>query len=229
MTVEKLLDQIERRLTNRVTHNASVNRYELRELLNETLSELASMEQWEFLKKHLLLAQTEEGVRNYDLPEDFPTNFLQSFDPPDTDVINYSVLLDDGSTASALTYETVDQFYLRDLSAESNSRPSHYTIISAPSGTRQIALGPPPDSTSYTISGTYIPNEYNMNNRDSLPLMPSSHEVLRYGVLRQAQPENQRWEAEYIRSLRHLYYTQAKLNPASMAVERPVQTRKLIN
>jgi|TARA_R100001086_G_scaffold58450_1_gene26745 hypothetical protein len=228
MIVEKLLDQIERRLTNKVTQVASVNRYELRELLNETLAELASMEQWEFLKKHLLLAQTEEGVRNYDLPEDFPTNFLHSFDPPDTDVVNYSVQLDDGSTASSLTYETVDQFYQRNLSAESNSRPSHYTIVSSPSGVRQIALGPPPDSTSYTISGTYIPNEFNMNNRDSLPLMPSNHNVLRYGVLRQAQPRNQRWEAEYMRSLQHLYYTQAKLNPASFVVERPVQTRKLI-
>ena len=67
-----------------------------------------------------------------------------------------------------------------------------------------------------------------MRNRDALPLMPSNHNVLRYGVLRQAQPKEQRWEAEYIRSLRHLYYTQAKLNPASMVVERPVQTRKLI-
>ena len=35
MTVEQLLNQIERRLTNNVTRNAAVNRYELRELLNE--------------------------------------------------------------------------------------------------------------------------------------------------------------------------------------------------
>jgi len=43
MTEEKLLDQIERRLTNNVTRNAPVNRYELRELLNETLAEIAGM------------------------------------------------------------------------------------------------------------------------------------------------------------------------------------------
>ena len=39
MTVEKLLDQIERRLTSNGTRNASVKRYELRDLLNETLAD----------------------------------------------------------------------------------------------------------------------------------------------------------------------------------------------
>ena len=43
MTVEQLLNQIERRLTNNVTRNAAVNRYELRELLNETLAELTTV------------------------------------------------------------------------------------------------------------------------------------------------------------------------------------------
>ena len=212
MTVETLLDRIERRLGRAIDH------YEVMSLVEESLGDLSLTDQFEFLKVNLQpVLQTEPDVREYDLPTEFPANFIRTGNPH-TGSLKYSVIIDDGTSTEQLDFETMEVFYLRDLSQESSTRPTHYTIRTGPGGVKQIVLSRPPNSTSYTISGTYMPNEYQLELRDELPPIPN-FEYLVYDALRQLDP-NPRWEESFRRARRNLYYIQAKQHPAHFSVER---------
>lgn len=222
MTVDKLLDQIERRADSMLTGKAPVNRLELLSLLEDELEELLSMDQFSWAQKILdPMIQTEPGVRDYLLPNDFPDNFMRTGDSM-TGEPKHSVMLDDGSSNSYLTYESPQQFAMRDLSAETSARPEVYTIKTTTSG-KFISLAPPPNTTDYTISGSYIPSHIRLE--PSTDVAPVS-EVLRYGVLRRLDPNQ--FGGDYVLALRKLFYKDALNNPAAFSMDRRM-TRNLIN
>ena len=214
MTIELLLDQIERAFMLELGRSAPVDRMVMQDLVEQSLARLAAQDEFDFLKTSLEpLIQTEPGVREYSLPSNFPQNFLR-FSHPDTGEQSYACKIDDGSAANVMIYEAPETFYRRDLSAESNAQPFAYTIIGMPSGGKQIVLAPPPNTISYTIAGVYMPSEFDLN-RDSLPAAPA--ELLRLDVLRQLAPGNQNFLAGWREALSDLYVSQARVSEASFS------------
>jgi len=193
-------------------HAMPVDRLTVQSMLEQSLQLLASQEEFDFLKRSLEpLLQTEPGVREYALPSDFSTNFTKFVDP-DTGEPEWACKLDDGSSAYALLFEAPEVFYRRDLSAESNARPTNYTITASGDGSKKIVLAPPPDTTSYTVSGTYVPAFFSLD-RDSIPVAPA--QVLKYDVLRSF---GSRWDEKFNEAMAALYYTQAKTIDSGFSV-----------
>lgn len=218
MKVGDLVNQIERKAFTGSGRTSRLNAEDIQEMLAESLSDLSSMEDFDFLKLSLdPLIQTEPGVRSYELPENFPANFIKTTDPEWGEYV-FSVKLDDGNHASPMRFERVDQFHLRDLSTEQDSRPSAYTIEHTPAGGRQITLAPPPDTTTYTVSGVYVPNEWRLDEEDQMPFVPNNFAVLRYDVLRQMDRESVFYDREYNKAVRSLMYSQAKNSPSRMRI-----------
>ena len=144
MTIELLIDQMERELG----HSMPVDRMVVQSMLEQSLQHLASSEEFDFLKRSLEpLLQTEPSVREYALPADFPVNFTK-FTDPDTGEVEWACKLDDATSAYTLRYEAPEVFYRRDLSAESDARPTNYTVSARTNGSKQIVLAPPPDTTN---------------------------------------------------------------------------------
>ena len=208
MTIELLIDQIERALRLATKRELPIDRMEVQDLVEQALSRLAAQDEFDFLKQSLEpLIATKPSQREYRLPDNFPQNFL-SFSNPDTGETSYACKLDDGSSALAMLFEQPEAFYRRDLSIETDSRPHTYTITGNPSGGKMLVLSPPPDTTTYEISGVYMLNSFDLS-RDELPGAPI--EVLRYDVLRQLAPQ---FEPNYREALANLYLTQAQVTEA---------------
>ena len=212
MTIELLIDQIDRAHMLETGRKLPVDRMVIQDLVEQSLSSLASQDEFDFLKQALEpLIQTKPSLREYPLPENFPQNFLR-FSNPDTGEQSWSCKIDDGSSAQTMRYESPEAFYRRDLSAEPTGQPFAYTIIGMPSGGKQLVVAPPPNTTSYTISGVFMPSEFNLN-RDSLPAAPA--ELLRLDVLRQLAPGNQNFLTGWRSALSDLYMSQARVSDAS--------------
>ncbi len=208
MTIELLIDQMERELG----HAMPVDRMVVQSMLEQSLQLLASQEEFDFLKRSLEpLLQTEPGVREYALPVDFGTNFLKFVDP-DTGEDSWACKIDDGSSAYALHYEAPEVFYRRDLSAESDASPTNYTVETGGDGIKYIVLAPPPNTTSFTVSGTYIPASFKMD-KDSIPAAPA--QAMKYDVMRSF---GSRWDEKYNQAMANLYYTQAKVRDSGFSV-----------
>jgi len=219
MKVRKLIEQIERRAQHKLTRNVVEDHYRILLLLSETLNDLSSEEEFDFLKVSLEpLIQTEPDGRSYALPENFPENFIR-YHSPDTGEVAHACKLDDGSSSGSLTYEKPEVFYRRDLSGETSSRPSAYTIVTEPDGSRSLIVSPPADTTDYEIQGTYIPNDWALTEDDDLPVIPNNYALLRYGVLKELEPENQLHELHYREARSYLYYRQALSSPGSFSPE----------
>ena len=218
MKVRRLIEQIERRAQHKLTRSVPENHYEIRLLMSESLNDLAGYGEFDFLKVVAEpLIQTETSVRAYDLPEEFPMNFCSYVDPI-TGESSYACKIDDGSSGSSIPYEAPERFHSRDLSSESDSRPDRYTILTLPNGGRQIVLSPPPDSTGYVIQGTYVPNEWKLDDDDELPVLPNNFAVLRYDVLRQIDPDNIKHEQRWIQAFTNLMIQHAQQSPGQFSV-----------
>lgn len=129
---------------------------------------------------------TSEGEREYDLPEDFPANFVR------LDNDRWACNLDTGTCESNLRYRSLREYYDQNLRAQSNGKPESYTIKTRSDGRRQLVLSPPPDGNSgsgYTIDGLYCPTDWTLSDEDEIPPIPNSLSILKWGVLRRINPE----------------------------------------
>jgi hypothetical protein len=216
MTLELLIDEIERAYWLELGKALPVDHMVVQNLIEQALVRLASQEQLDVLKASLEpFMQTEPSVREYSLPEDFPSNFLRYKDP-DTGQTEWACKLDDSNSAWALDWEPPEVFYRRDLSAETAAQPTAYTITRTPNGSKQLVLAPPPNTTSYTISGVYMPASFDLD-RDSLPSV--SPELLRFEVLKRLAPDNQSFQAAWRDALGDLYYSEAQTQDGGFSVE----------
>jgi len=181
MLVKDVLDDIE--LTLHEYGVVPPERLILLKWLSNELNELTSEVESELFYTYLdPIISTIEGQRSYDLPSNFPENFAKN--KADT----WAITISDGNTDVPLTYKRPQEFYSMNLVGESNSKPTTYTIISSSSGSRALLLSPPPDSTSYEISGLYKPTDWGLKYESALPPLPLNNQVLKYAVLARKLP-----------------------------------------
>ena len=172
--------------------------------MSAELGELSFKIQADYFYVHLdpVLSLT-TGQRAYKLPENFPDNFVRHagerfYAPLNLGGDKWCCKLDDGTSEALLSYESPSQFFSKNLRAESNNRPSVYTILSTPVGKRQLLVSPPPDANGtagYTIDGLYLPTDWKLSEYSSTPPLPANSAVLKYAVLRRLAP--QIYEAKY--------------------------------
>lgn len=201
MKVELLLDDVEQLTQDGLTRTVPVARPMLLSWLSAELNELTGREEWDWAMRHLdPLVSTTTARRTYQLPENFPDNFVRHAGDRGE---KWCCKLDNGSNEVPLAYESPVQFYSTNLRAESNGTPSKYTVVSAATGGRQIVLSPPPDANGstgfYTIDGLYIPTDWGLHDEDDLPPMPGNSMVLKYAVLRRL--DRQTYEPMYREAL----------------------------
>jgi len=201
MTCGDLIDSVVQQLQDPVTRRVPRDRILLLDWLGQEVSELASAYQIDSLASVLEPVTLEPGRARYPLPDDFPENFLRG---GDDDGESFLCKLDDASVESQLDYLTPSRFFSEYKTGagtvSSNGRPNDYTIITQ-KGAKEIFLGPPPDdSNSYILTGVYIPTRFVFDEFSSPAALQSHPQVLKYGLLRRAQPGNQLWIQEYERS-----------------------------
>ena len=158
--------------------------------LNELVSKTPNFDFWIVQLEPAI--RTREGAREYDLPEDFGLNFVRL----DTD--KWACNLDDGNNETNLPYKPLKDFYAMNLTAESNAKPSCYTIKTRPDGRRLLVVSPPPDSNSstyYEIDGLYARNDWELKDEDVLPPVPGQFAILKYAVMRRISTD---FEQKYI-------------------------------
>lgn len=200
MKMKAILDSVEQQIP--ILKIRRVDRFMLLEWANQELKVLAS-----HIGDSGLLARqldpviyTETGKQKYQLPEDFGENFLRV---DDTETRQFACLLDDGTNEAQLNYLGPAEFHVKHKQGESNGRPSDYTILTSYTGERELLIGPPPNSNSdsqYTIAGSYVPREWNLEEEENVPPFPNSFGVLKYALLRTLAPANQVFQAEYERN-----------------------------
>lgn len=140
---------------------------------------------------------TVSGTREYDLPDNFGTNFVRHAGQRFYQILNFggdkwACFLNDGTKDSPLSYESPAQFYSKNLYAESTGRPSVYTVMTASDGQRQIMLSTLPDNnggSNYTIWGIYQPTDWRITSETQVPVLPNHSPILKYGVLRRLMPD----------------------------------------
>lgn len=154
---------------------------------------------------------TVAGTRNYDLSENFGTNFVPSSGDQGE---GHCCMLDDGTNEKQLTYIAPAQFYSQNLTGETSGTPAKYTIIGSPNGRKQIALSPPPDGV-YEINGLHVPTDWDLKTMDSIPALPGNSHLLKYAVLKRISKE--RWEQDYREALAKLYLEFAKSSKGRIA------------
>jgi len=147
------------------------------------------------------------GTREYNLPKDFPLNFLRKSGD------SFVCMIDDGTNEVNLEYVSPEEFYTMDLIAESNAKPTKYTIVTTQVGRRQLVLSPPPDD-DYEIDGLYIP-DWDLADEDSLPPIPGNCMVLKYGVLRRLNRDMH--ETDYQRAVAELMLEMARMETSVKA------------
>jgi len=159
----------------------SQDRFINRMWLNAELSELVGREPFEWACVHLdPIILCVDGQRAYDLPKNFPDNFIAYGIGHEAKRV---VTIDDSTNKVNLNYVSPMEFYLKDLTAEQDGKPSDYTIVSKPDGRRQLILSPPPDD-DYTIDGLYIPTDWQLDEESDLPPIPGNSLILKWGILR---------------------------------------------
>lgn len=206
MKVWEILDSVERRAGDQ-------NRLELLVLLNECLESLGDSGDFSFLQIHLNpLASTKTSERYYPLPADFPENFTRTINE-NTGEAGYSITIDDGTSNSQPKYIPPETFFLKDLSGESTGYPSEYTIAII-AGVKYLVLSPPPDSTGYTVHGTYTPASFDLQLEDEM--IPGAARVARYYILHEIQPKKVKWQQDYLRARADLFLKEARSRPAQL-------------
>ncbi len=184
MQVKEMLDDIEQQLSYRGL--AIPDRFIMLSWMSNELNEITGRYQFDWSFVHVdPVIKTVEGQRAYMLPADFPDNFVVGASEGRGD--QYCCKIDDASTESLLTYQSPVQFFSKSLRSSSDSKPSHYTIMSLPNGRKEIQLDPPPDDNSdsnYTVDGLYQKADWKLEEMDALPPLPGNSAVLRYAVLR---------------------------------------------
>lgn len=158
--------------------------------LNSKLQEIAEMGEFECFNVRLNPAvKTRTGVRNYELSDDFPGNFIRGSGEEGE---RRMVKLSNGTNEWHLEFESEAKFFARDVTAETNARPTAYTIRANAAGGRELWLAPPPDANSdshYTISGIYRPVSFRfMDGSDQLPPLPAWN-LLIYGLASELRPD----------------------------------------
>ena len=138
------------------------------------------------------IIDTVEGTRYYNLPANFGLNF-SPYGGPDGE--GYCCMFNDGDNETQLEYVANAQFFTLNLAGESDGSPTKYTILSTPSGGKQIGLSPPPDD-SYEIDGLYKPTDWDLTMMDSIPPLPGNSAILKYAVLRRM--DRNKWNQDYV-------------------------------
>lgn len=217
MKVKKLLDLVELRLQQAdltlTVHKP--DRFVLEEFLAHSINRILEMEEWSFGVKMLdPLFQTETGKRTYLLPADFPATFLRG----GHDGMSYVCHISDGTSDSALYYESPEKFFSRERTSVSNTQPEHYTITTQ-GNRKQIHLDPPPDSNSdshYTIWGAYRPIWDGESVNEDTDILIPNHSVVLFDVLQMVEPRPE-WARGYAEGLQSLYNQEAKAKKPKMA------------
>jgi len=197
MKVSALLDSVELTCKN-VLGKQAPNRFEMLKWMSEDLNQLTSKCPADWFLVHLDPAvMTKEGVRDYDLPHNFPDNFVRHAGQRFFQYLvwggdKWCCLLDDGTNSMQINYEAPMQFYSRNLRGESNSRPIVYTITSQLSGDKRLSLSPPPDANGtvgyYTVNGLYLPTDWHLTYETDLPPIPENCVILSYYLLARLAP-----------------------------------------
>lgn len=185
MRVSQFLDDLEQSPAYlMMPPNLRPDRRGLLRLMSAELNELsAKLPDTDFFQTWMEPAiRTRTGDREYDLPDDFPDNFVR------LDRERWACNLDDGSAESNLQYRQLTAYYDQNLRGQTNGRPQFYSIVLRPDGRRQLLVSPPPDANGsvgyYEIDGLYCPTDWILSDEDQLPPLPANHSVLRWGVSR---------------------------------------------
>lgn len=214
MKASAILDQVELELRQKGI------RYDDRALMLKHMSfdlaTLCGMEDWDWAMIAVdPVIKTITGKRDYDLPANFPDNFVRWGTPTGQ---KWLCNLDDGVNDNPLDYVSPAQFYSMNLSGQTNSRPSKYTVLSNPAGGRRLYLSPPPDAngstTYYTIHGLYVPTDWALHDESNLPPIPGNCMILK-GMLMRRYDQNA--EAIYGEGLVSLYRSGAKNRQAGIS------------
>ena len=164
--------------------------------MSSEVNELSFRVQADYFMVHLdPVLGTTTGTRAYRLPANFPANFVRHAGQrygrlaPTLGSDTWCCKLDDATNESLLDYESPTQFYSRNLRAEANGKPIVYTVVSTPNGAKDLLLSPPPDASTYTVDGLYIPTDWKLKEVDAMPPFPNNSAILRYAVLRRLAPQ----------------------------------------
>jgi len=201
MLVKQLLDDIE--LTLHEQGIAPPERLILLNWLSNELNELTSKVESELFYVYLdPIISTIEGQRAYDLPVNFPENFVKN------KADSWAVTISDTNTDVPLSYVPPQEFYSMNLVGESNAKPTKYSVMSSANGQRKLLLSPPPDDTGFTISGLYKPTDWSIDYDTALPPLPLNNQVLKYAVLARKLPNT--FEQKKLDAMNYLIYGNAR-------------------
>lgn len=154
------------------------------------------------------IALTANGVREYPLPEDFGENFIK----------RGSIWLckcQDSSSEWTLEFEPAEDFYQRDLFAETSARPYAYTILTGFDGRKKLVISPPADG-EYKVYGLYRPVMLQVTEETDLAFVNNPNYLVFY-VASLADPTNQRFFIEAQKAERLVYMNAARDKAAFIA------------
>lgn len=187
MTGSQILDAVERSfLSSSRSRVSAPERDILLDELNDGISEIISITDWDWAQ--VVLRPTiglQQGKREYQLPPNFGDNFVRyAFH----DGTKWACKMIDQTnlTEQFLDYLSPVQFYNRKVVTTTQGVPRYYTILSLPSGMRQMVLDQPPDSTyaDWVIGGNYVPTDWLLEEEGLLPPLPGNSAVLKYWLLK---------------------------------------------
>ncbi len=219
------LDLIEQEVQDPETRASLPDRRILLKWFSRELSRLSSFEEWDFLAvRQAPLLTTTTGKANYRLPDEFPTNFVQSYDDF-TGEKRFLCKISNGTNENFLEYSSPALFFTRDMEAETNGVPSEYTIMTTSGGSKEIWLSPPPNATARTVNGVYIPTNWDVDDEDEVPALPGNNRYLENSLLarlhrRTAPNLSAAFAADAAQDLNALYMSVARNRAAVM---RPVR------
>jgi hypothetical protein len=206
MLVNEIVDDIEMILES--AGPPMPDRRKIVKLMSFELAEIIGKGTWNWALQHFNPAiATQAGIRNYQLPINFPDNFVRG---AGNLADGFACMLDNGTNEEQLTYVAPELYFTRNLRGTSNGKPADYTIIGGANGGREIFLYPAPDtnsSTHYTVDGLYQPTDWTLVDGDNRPLVTGNSPILKYAVLRRFNGD---FEAKYQEALGFLRYEQAK-------------------
>lgn len=186
MRVKQYLENLNRSLRDPKTKQLPVDSQELIGLLSEELEILSGEFQWDWAASPIRpVIRTTVGKREYPLPVDFGLNFARGADRSGEAFV---VTLSDTNSETLFSYESPARFYSRNLLAESNNRPSVYTIRTDPmQGRRLLVMSSPPDSNGdtgyYEVNGLYVPTTWHFDDDDQILPVPGNSALLKHRVL----------------------------------------------